>query len=280
MSEIVQTEMERLPYTGATYHSPPGKPSLLARRFPSFGFYRKLPGIVWRAGFKAKRGRYGDEEWIGSSHDTVRALERAGVYFEITGLDHLEGLGSSCVFIGNHMSVLETFALPGLIRPLMPVTFIVKDSLLTYPVFGHVMRSRDPIAVGRTNPREDLRAVMEGGKERLGNGVSLIIFPQTTRTPAFDPAEFNTLGVKLARRADVPIIPMALLTNAWGTGKRFKDFGKIDPSKRVHLAFGEPFRVEGRGEAEHEAIISFIEGKLKEWGHTALPPTDSREGAS
>ena len=146
---------------------------------------------------------------------------------------------------------------------------IVKDSLLTYPVFGHVMRSRNPIAVGRSNPREDLKAVMEGGKERLGNGVSLIIFPQTTRTPAFDPAEFNTLGVKLARRADVPVVPLALVTDAWGTGKRFKDFGKIDPSKAVHLAFGEPMRIEGRGEAEHEAIIEFIQGNLKAWGATS-----------
>ena len=188
-----------------------------------------------------------------------------GVSLEITGLNHLEGLDTACVFIGNHMSVLETFALPGTIRPYMPVTFIVKTSLLTYPVFGHVMRSRDPIAVGRTNPREDLRAVLEGGKERLARGISLIVFPQTTRSPAFDPAEFNTLGVKLAQRAGVPVVPMALLTDAWGTGKRFKDFGKIDPSRAVHLAFGEPMRIEGRGSDEHEAIVSFIQGKLKEW---------------
>ena len=272
--------MERLPYTGTTYHSPQGRPSLLARRFPSFRFYLSLARVVWRAGFKAKRGRYDDEEWSASSHDTRRALERVGVRLEITGLDHLEGLDSACLFIGNHMSILETFVLPGLIRPHMPVTFIVKDSLLTYPVFGHVMRSRDPIAVSRANPREDLKAVLEGGKERLARGVSLIIFPQTTRTPHFDPAEFNTLGVKLARRAGVPVVPVALLTDAWGTGKRFKDFGKIDPSKAVHLAFGEPLWVEGRGEAEHEAIISFIQGKLKEWGHTSLLPADSREDAS
>ena len=261
--------MNRLLYTGTTYHSPQGRPSLLARRFPSFRFYWSLAGVVWRAGFKAKRGRYDDEEWSSSSHDTLCALERAGVDLEVTGLDHVEGLDTPCIFIGNHMSVLETFVLPGLIRPLMPVTFIVKDSLLTYPVFGHVMRSRNPIAVGRSNPREDLKAVMEGGKERLGNGVSLIIFPQTTRTPAFDPAEFNTLGVKLARRADVPVVPLALVTDAWGTGKRFKDFGKIDPSKAVHLAFGEPMRIEGRGEAEHEAIIEFIQGNLKAWGATS-----------
>ena len=265
MSDIVQKEIDRLPYTGATYHSSQVRPSLLARRFPSFEFYRSLIGIVWRAGSLAKRGGYGDKEWSDSSHEVVRALEQVGVGLEITGLDHLEGLDTACVFIGNHMSVLETFALPGTIRPLMPVTFIVKTSLLTYPVFGHVMRSRDPIAVGRTNPREDLRAVLKGGKDRLARGISLVVFPQTTRSPAFDPADFNTLGVKLARRAGVPVVPMALLTDAWGTGKRLKDFGKIDPSKRAHLAFGEPMWIDGRGGEEHEAIISFIQGKLKGW---------------
>jgi len=135
-----------------------------------------------------------------------------------------------------------------------------------YPVFKHIMRARNPITVGRTNPREDLKAVLEGGEERLKRGVSLVIFPQTTRTPVFDPAEFNTIGVKLAKRAGVPVVPIALLTDAWGNGKRLKEFGRIDPSKKAHFAFGEPMTIAGRGDEEHQKIIEFITGKLQEWG--------------
>jgi 1-acyl-sn-glycerol-3-phosphate acyltransferase len=196
----------------------------------------------------------------------VRALELAGVRFDISGLEHVAAAEGPCVFIGNHMSTLETFALPVILLPFKRITFVVKQSLMDYPVFGHVMRSRDPIAVARTNPREDLKAVLDGGAARLGKGISLVIFPQTTRVPEFDPREFNTIGVKLAKRADVPMIPFALKTDAWGNGRLVKDFGRIDPSKTAHVAFGASLRVQNRGTEEHEEIIKFITSKLTSWG--------------
>jgi 1-acyl-sn-glycerol-3-phosphate acyltransferase len=128
------------------------------------------------------------------------------------------------------------------------------------------MRSRDPITVGRKNPREDLKAVLEGGAARLLAGTSIVIFPQTTRSPVFNPAEFNTIGVKLAKRAGVPVVPIALRTDAWGNGKYLKDFGRIDPSKKIRFSFGTPMRITSRGDEEHQKIVEFISGKLKEWG--------------
>jgi 1-acyl-sn-glycerol-3-phosphate acyltransferase len=163
------------------------------------------------------------------------------------------------------MSLLETVVLPIIVRPVRDVTFIVKESLLHYPVFKHIMRTREPIAVTRTNPRQDFKAVLEGGKERLERNISIIVFPQTTRTASFDPSEFNTIGVKLARSARVPVVPLALRTDAWGLGKWLKDFGRIDPTKIARFAFGEPLHIQGRGIEEHQAIIDFISSKLEEW---------------
>ena len=127
------------------------------------------------------------------------------------------------------------------------------------------MRSRDPITVTRTNPREDLRAILEGGELRLKAGSSIVIFPQTTRTTSFDLADFNSIGVKLAKKAGVPIIPIALKTDAWGNGRYLKDFGRIRPSTKVHFAFGAPLSVQDRGREEHESIGRFISDKLTEW---------------
>jgi 1-acyl-sn-glycerol-3-phosphate acyltransferase len=163
------------------------------------------------------------------------------------------------------MSALETFVLPCIIQPLKDTTFVVKESLIDYPVFGPVMRSRNPVVVGRTNPREDLKAVLNGGTEILSSGRSIVIFPQTTRAPVFNPSEFNTIGVKLAKKADVPVVPIALKTDAWGNGRRLKDFGRIDPSKKVYFSFGKPMRVKNRGVEEHNAIIAYIEEHLKKW---------------
>jgi 1-acyl-sn-glycerol-3-phosphate acyltransferase len=258
--------MKELTYTNGVYHTSPKPPSFFVKRFPALSFYPQFLSIVFKASTKAKHSRYDSIEWCRSSFKVLRALEKIGVYFEITGIEYVKQLESPCVFIANHMSVLETVILPVIIQPVKKVTFVVKQSLLNYPVFRHIMRSRDPIAVNRMNPREDLKAVLEGGVERLKNGISIVVFPQTTRTRSFDLSQFNTIGIKLAKRAQVPVVPVALLTDAWGNGKYIKDFGKIDPSKNVYFAFGEPMWIQNRGSEEHEIILQFISGKLQKWG--------------
>jgi 1-acyl-sn-glycerol-3-phosphate acyltransferase len=247
------------------YRTPPGRVSALAAAFPDLAFYSRFLLIVYRASVKARRGLYGDAEFAYSSFDTLRALERVGVSFEISGVEHLKGLKTPCVIIGNHMSVMETTILPGIVNPVRSVTFVVKESLLDYPFFSHVLRSRDPIAVTRIHPRRDFKTVLDEGTIRLGRGVSIIVFPQTTRTRHFDPYHFNSIGVKLAKRAGVPIVPLALMTDAWVNGRHLKDFGRIDPSRDVRFSFGEPLWVLGRGADEHQAVIRYISGCLEEW---------------
>jgi len=239
--------------------------SWLGRCCPSAVFYAKILGIVYRASKLAQKDLYDNHCWIESSLTTVRALEVVGGRLEVRGLENVQRLASPAVFIGNHMSILETFVLPCLIQPYRDVTFVVKESLIRYPFFGHVMRNRNPVVVGRENPREDLKLVLEEGRKRLGANVSVVIFPQTTRSAEFDPGKFNSLGIKLAKRCNVPAVPFALKTDAWGLGKRIKDFGPIRPDKTVYFHFGEPMRVRGSGKEEHNAIVEFIQNNLAAW---------------
>lgn len=247
------------------YATAPRPVSFFAKAFPSLFFYPEIISIVFRASRKAKRKQYGTPEWCGSSLETLRALERVGVTVDVAGMNHFKTIDGPCVFISNHMSTLETFVLPTIIAPFKETTFVVKQSLVEYPVFKYVMRARDPITVGRSNPRDDLRAVLEGGAEKLKAGISIIIFPQTTRTAVFSEEQFNTIGIKLAKKACVPVVPIALKTDAWGNGRLLKDFGKVDPSKKVHFAFGKPLTIQDRGTDEHQEIVRFITGKLNEW---------------
>jgi 1-acyl-sn-glycerol-3-phosphate acyltransferase len=251
-----------------SYITDANRPRLLCSRIflsSKYTFYPQLFWHVWIHGRRGARRIYTGADWAEGSFEVLRSLENVGVKLEIKGIGNIRSFDGPAVFIGNHMSALETFVLPCIIQPLKPVTFVVKRSLIDTPVFKYIIRSRDPITVGRTNPREDLKAVLEEGMKKLQAGISIVIFPQSTRSVVFKPEEFNTLGVKLAARAGVPIMPFALKTDAWGIGKHLKDFGPVDTKKKVHFAFGEPLKVEGRGTAEHEKIINFIQEKLEEW---------------
>lgn len=254
--------------TRDTYVTDPLRPrSFFSRLFlgSRLSFYPQVLWIIWTNSRKATKGIYDTAHWISSSYDIFRTLENVGVILEITGLEHLRGLNGPAVFVANHMSTLETFVLPYIISPVRPVTFVVKKSLLETPLFGPVMRSRNPVVVGRTNPREDLKAVLDEGTAKIAQGISIVIFPQSTRSAVFDPEQFNSLGVKLAVRAGVPLLPIALKTDAWGTGRIIKDFGRLDRTKKVHFAFGHPIQVQGKGAAEHQAVINFIRSHLEQW---------------
>jgi 1-acyl-sn-glycerol-3-phosphate acyltransferase len=257
--------MRHVDLSGDTYISPPAHVGWFARLFPSLAFHLRFVGITIYCAWQAYRGRYDDDAWAASSVQMIRYLENVGVRFEITGLDHLRQVPGACLVVGNHMSSLETMVLPALVQPIKKVTFVVKQSLLNYPIFKYVMRSRDPVAVTQTDPRLDFKLMMEGGAARLARGTSIIIFPEGRRAPQFEPEKFNSVGVKLASRAGVPIVPVALETRAWGVGKPLADFGPIDPARKVRFAFGPPLTVEGRGTAEQAKIIQFIEANLDLW---------------
>ena len=252
--------------TGDTYRGPRVTPGPLARLLPRANFYMRLlvGPVIWFCR-RAAQGHYDDAAWAYSSDWVADHVERMGCPVEIDGMDAITATEEACIFVANHMSTLETFMLPGIIRPRRPVTFVVKESLVRMPFFGPVMRSRDPIVVGRKNPREDLTAVLQGGVERLEKGISLVIFPQSTRSLTFDEHHFNSMAVKLARKANAPLVPLALKTDAWGQGKKIKELGPVRPGMPVRYRFGAPLRVSGNGKEEHAAICDFIGSTLAEW---------------
>lgn len=249
-------------FMGDSYKSPPPRPGIMPA---TAAFYARLfAGPLAALCRLAARGQCDDAAWSNASLRVADLLEDY-CPIEVEGLGHLRGVASPCVLIANHVSTLETFVLPGMVRPITPVTFVVKKILTTMPFFGAVMRSRDPIVVRRENPREDLQNVLLGGAERLARGISIIVFPQSTRSIRFDPAHFNTIGVKLARRANVPVVPLALQTDAWGQGKKIKDFGKITRGKKIRFKFAPPMRIKGTGKEEHNEICEFIAATLAQW---------------
>lgn len=260
--------MDVLDFDNGTYRTPPGRRGkLLARISPTASFFVRYPWIIFKAAWRAKRGRLDGAAWADASREVLEALEAAGCTCEITGVEHLRGLDGPYIVVANHMSTLETMVLPVVLQPLRKTTFVVKRSLTTMPVFKHIMNSRQAIAVTQDNPREDLKTMLTEGLDRLQRGYTLVVFPQGSRTMQFDPKRLNTIGVKLAARAGVPLVPCAVATDAWGLGDWIPELAKIDPAKPIRMAFDAPLQVTGRGEEQHARTLEFIGERLSEWGY-------------
>lgn len=229
-------------------------------------FYWNNFWIFCRTGRCGKRGTLTAERQIYYSNLNLRLVERCGGKVHLRGLDHLRALeGRPVVLIGNHMSLLETALFHSVMRGLLDFTFVIKQSLMKVPFFRSIMTALGAIPIGRENPRDDLRAVLEEGTALLNAGRSIVIFPQSTRSETFDPEKFNSIGIKLARRAGVPVVPFALKTDFLGNGKRFRDFGPVRPEREVWFEFGAARKVEGNGQALQQEIIEFISTRLAQW---------------
>ncbi len=271
------TELQLSPLAdGDVYDTPDGQPRWLGDRLAlssRFYFIARYLGIVAWASWLVRRGATESSTWGRGSQAVLRLIEGCGGRVHIRGLDNLRRFchQGPFVFVSNHMSSLETNVTPGLILPFMQVTFVVKDSLMRYPMLGRIMQAMDAIPVARQNPRDDFQTVMREGIERLKRGISVIIYPQSTRELHFDPDRFNTLGVKLARQAGVPVMPICVRTDFWANGRLLRDFGPLQRNRPVHFAFGVPLAVQGTGREAHRQVIDFMVRHLGAWGLTSTP---------
>jgi 1-acyl-sn-glycerol-3-phosphate acyltransferase len=245
-------------------------PTVKKSKFPELNFYSHLFKVFTKANLQTRKKLYDRFQWVSSSRDIMKGLEKVGVKFHISGMENFKSIDTPAVFIGNHMSVLETLVLPCIINPIKPVVFVTKKELTTMPLFGPINNARHPIVVGRSNARDDLTLVMNQGADRIREGRSIILFPQKTRSKTLTPSEFNSLGTKLAKRNKVPVIPLALLTDTWNNGKYVKDVGILDTSKTAYFAFGEPMEITGNGSEQHQNVIDFISSNLIKWGRPEL----------
>jgi len=257
-------------FPGDSYATPEGSRYFSDRLlfWTRWNLYFRFFHVVLKSRSLAKKGLFTDDAMANLSFDIIRDVEGCGGRITIKGLDNIRRVEGPVVFICNHMSTLEAVVLPAIVSSIKPVAFVIKERLKKGPFFGPIMAARDFITVTRKDPRKDLTDVLTQGLEKLKAGRSIFLFPQSTeraRSVVFDPAKFNSLGIKLASRAGVPVVPAAVKTDFWGDGKFIRGFGRIERKEPIHFEFGEPITVSGRGKLEHERALGFILGRLEEW---------------
>lgn len=236
----------------------------LARKY-DFWIYLNVLWIVIKARVLLPFKKGSKESIERRAFDLLQLIEDAGGHIKIENIQNVRNLKRPVVFVANHMSLIETFVLSTLIiTEIQEVTTVVKSSLIRYPLFGPVLGSLNPICVDRQNPKKDLKSVLEKGREVLRGGKSVLIFPQSTRSEIFRPSEFNSLGLKLAERAGVDIMPIALQTDFLGIGKIIRDFGPVRRNRQVRFRFGQP-QDSGGGKEIQKDIVKFIVDTVEEW---------------
>ncbi|MBQ9694589.1 MAG: 1-acyl-sn-glycerol-3-phosphate acyltransferase [Kiritimatiellae bacterium] len=228
---------------------------------------RGLGGSMARATWLSHRGLFTDERWQECGLHLLWETERMGTEVIIEGFEKLKDVGP-VVVVSNHMSLYETFACPPLVGAFGEVAIVLKESLMKVPLLGQTFSTRKMIPVGRKDPKADLKSVLEKGEWFLREDkTSVLLYPQGTRQPYFDCRKFNTLGVKLAQNAGVPIVPVVGQTAFLGVGRYTKDFGPVDTTIPVRFACGPVIPVtRANAKAAQAQCVDFIASKLEEWG--------------
>ena len=132
-------------------------------------------------------------------------LATTGVSVDLRGLDRLQP-GTTYIFVSNHQSIYDipvVFAsLPYQLR------IIAKESLGTFPFLGWHLRRTGHLLVDRKNP--DRAGILRRWKALVEQGLSLIIFPEGTRSETGRVGIFKAGSFLLAIEAGLPIVPLSV----------------------------------------------------------------------
>jgi 1-acyl-sn-glycerol-3-phosphate acyltransferase len=124
----------------------------------------------------------------------------------VNGLSNIDP-SRSYIYMCNHQS---NFDIPVLLGCL-PVQFrwLAKAELFKIPIFGRGMRSAGYISIDRFNRESAFQSISEAA-QKIRGGVSVMIFPEGTRSKDGKIRPFKKGGFVLAVDAGVPIIPIIL----------------------------------------------------------------------
>ena len=256
--------------TAGCYETPPeSRPKRPARKSAIHSIWcAKIIAldIIGRICWCHLRGGLTYEKWADACMASLNFAERLGSIVTFKGFEQRAAHDGPVVYVSNHMSTFETMVYPAALTTFGKIAIILKKNLTDIPVVGPTARSVGCIAVTRKNARDDLKTVLEKGAASIANGLSVLIFPQGTRQSVFESKCFNSLGAKLAERANVPLVPLAVQSDFLETGKWIRDFGPVDPARPIRFACG-PVLMPGQGAKKmHEQSIAFIAATLAAWG--------------
>jgi len=171
---------------------------------PSIAVYTIVLGVASiTSSFFDRRGHF--------AHRCARAwswliLATTGVHVSVQGLDRLVP-GTTYVFVANHQSIYDIpvlfWSIPFQLR------IIAKESLGNFPMLGPHLKRTGHMLVDRSRP--DKAGILGWASRLTSNGLSLIVFPEGTRSKDGTLSKFKGGSILLAMQAGLPLVPISVV---------------------------------------------------------------------
>tara|TARA_R110001583_G_scaffold195118_1_gene369457 strand:- start:194510 stop:195289 length:780 start_codon:yes stop_codon:yes gene_type:complete len=177
-----------------------------------------------------------------------------GIRYRVIGKENIPA-GPS-VILSKHQSAWETMALQVIFPPLC---FVLKRELLRVPFFGWGLAQIPGIAIDRAAGKDALAQVVEQGRARLKEGFWVVVFPEGTRVAPGTTRRYKIGGTWLAKRAGVPIVPVA-----HNAGEFWRRNAFLKQPGEIVVSIGPPIDVKGvKTEELNTRAEAWIEGEMR-----------------
>ncbi len=204
--------------------------------------------------------------WAGANLRLARTL--CGIDYEVEGLENIPE--RNCILYVKHQSVYEIF-IGAKVFPAQ--CWVLKQELMWIPLFGWGLHFLRPIAINRRSGGRAVRQVVRQGKERLAEGLWVVIYPEGTRVAPGKTRRYGMSGAALARESGHCILPVA--HNAGDLWPR-RSWRKTPGTVRVVI--GEPIDPAGRSADELNRVAQdWIETTMRRISPESYAAADSEE---
>ena len=113
------------------------------------------------------------------------------------------------MLVGNHRSnfdpILTWYALKE-----SQLAFISKEENFHVPLFGRIIRRCCFMAIDRENPKNAMKTILKAAELLKKKEVSVAVYPEGTRSKTCELLPFHNGVFKIAQRAEVPIVVVAV----------------------------------------------------------------------
>lgn len=169
------------------------------------------------------------------------------------------------VVISNHQSLLDIAMIGGILYTNYP-KYVAKTELgRGIPSISLNLKRGGNALIDRKDRAQSVRAIMGMAKTAQERGVSVVIFPEGTRSRDGTLGEFKPAGSEALLRAanELPVVPVAV-DGCWKLLRH--NMMPVPWGETVHIRFGDPRPRSPKDGAEQTAAArAFIESALSEW---------------